>query len=81
MRLKMVWVRRGGISSSQVSPYQKGGQHGKTRKSMISTHKPKCYLERTSKIKCSISARDGLDTILQAKAKRHSIQSIAAIPR
>ena len=81
MRLKMVSAQRGGSSSSQISPYQKGGQHGETGKSTISTHKPKYHLKRPSKIKCSKSARDSLDMFLQAANKRHSIHSMAAIPR
>ena len=81
MRLKMVSAQRGGISASQISPLQKGGQHYETGKSTISTHKPKYHIKRPSKIKCSKSAWDSLDTFVQAKMKRHSIQSMAAIPR
>ena len=81
LRLKMISAQRGGMSSSPISPYQKGGQHGETGKSTISRHKPKYQLKRPSKIKCSTSIRDSLDTLLQAKRKRHSVQSMAAIPR
>ena len=80
-RIRMVSAQRGGISCSEISPYQKGGQHGETGKSTISTHKPKYHLKEPSKIKCSKSAWDSLDTFVQAKIKRHSIQSMAAIPR
>ena len=80
-RLKMVLAQTGGSSSSQISPLQKGGQQGETRKSTISTHKTKYHLERPSKIKGSKSALDNFDTFVQAKFKRHSIHSMAAIAR
>ena len=80
-RLKMVLAQTGGSSSSQISPLQKGGQQGERGKSTKSTHKPKYHLERPSKLKCSKSAWDGLDTFVQAKFKRHSIHSMAAIAR
>ena len=80
-RLKMVSAQRGGISSPQISPYQKGDQQGETGNSTISTHKSKYQLQRPSKIKCSKITWDSLDTFVQAKIKRHSIHSMAAIPR
>ena len=81
MRLLMISAQRGGISSSQISPYQKGGLQGETGKSTISTHKPEYNLKRPTEMKCSKIAMGSLDTLLQVENKRHSIHSMAATPR
>ena len=81
MRLKMASAEKGGILSLQISQYQNGGQFGETGKSTTPTHKPKYHNKRSSKIKFSKNVRDSLDTSLQDKHKRHSIQPMAAIPR
>ena len=81
MRLLMVSAQRGGISSSQISPYQKGGLPGETGKSTISTHKPEYHIKRPTEMNCSKSAMYRVDTFLQVENKRHSIHSMAATPR